>query len=273
MLAIWIGNDLEQRDVRNTNTPVSIEGGVFSLPSHTAIVHANLLEWCINILLCQTCKALNKFSCFIFSPKMPEVSQCGDGPWPSWRLEIAFVCLCPRSSLFGRRQALAPEQLCFVRRLSWFLSSYFFLAHTSLLTCHWRSSTADLSSLRAPSARSASPLTCCSAIMKDESTGSLFAFISHTWCAQCSYGWAEQHGINMTLWEPRACHLQLSSQGSFHKRHERKRADFNATCPVYPLSIIFISSTRNKIEPTLSENGFSCSFHFYWGDYTIGPLW
>jgi len=57
----------------------------------------------------------------------------------------------------------------------------------------------------------------------------------------------EQHGISMTLWKSYACHLKLSSQGSFHKIHEWSRAAFNATCPVSHPSTISIFSSKHKM--------------------------
>lgn len=55
---------------------------------------------------------------------------------------------------------------------------------------------------------------------------SICIYITHVMCSVLLYGWAAQHGINMTLWKSHACHLKPSSQGSFHMKHELSGADF-----------------------------------------------
>lgn len=71
---------------------------------------------------------------------------------------------------------------------------------------------------------------------------------------------AEQHGIN-TLWEWHACHLEPSSQGSFHMKHECSRGDFNATCPGYHRSpSLPFSSPHHKARLTLWKSSLCLCF-------------
>lgn len=72
---------------------------------------------------------------------------------------------------------------------------------------------------------------------------------------------AEQHGINTTLWEWHACHLESSSQGSFHMKHECSRGDFNATCPGYHRSpSLPFSSPHHKARLTLWKSSLCLCF-------------
>lgn len=126
------------------------------------------------------------------------------------------------------------------------LSPALYLCKPLLLTpCHVRYPTSSSSSSTAP-------------LMKAEVQQEVHLHLYHTCNVLSSLmAGAEQHGINTTLWEWHACHLEPSSQGSFHMKHECSRGDFNATCPGYHRSLspsLPFSSPHHKARLTLSEN-------------------
>lgn len=63
-------------------------------------------------------------------------------------------------------------------------------------------------------------------------SGAICIYITHVTCSVLLE-------LSRTAWyqhdTPHTCHLQTSSQGSFHLKHEWNRADsFSATCPAHP---------------------------------------